>query len=449
MWFLRLSSGDDAIIAPVQNNDKTASPNGRRHQFKTFALATCGLMLAGPAFALGLGSASGQAVIGQPLRLEIALLGVDGSLPAADCFRIRTPQVTMDPAYVLKGGRTEVVGGRGQARLVVTAPAVREPVVEFAVTVACGIDLTKEYLLLSSLPAKTETAVAPPVATAATASAAPPAPARAPVLVAPAAPRPVAAPSAPGAPAAGTLRIDAETTFEALAQRNYPQQPKAREKYARMMREANPGVGGVIAAGTELLIPAGLPVKRTGPYRPEAATPKLAVEPAVALPAATKPAKGAGSKDVLKLGVAPERSNAELLEEAERLTGILLEQARMEDEIAANLTRLEASFNDLKQQYQATEARLARLEAERQAEKAAAKSQLGIVELVAAVLVGGALGGAGLHFHNRRRRLDADDDRFDATTVAAYLGPEPAPKVELPKPKSKPEKASLSFIGDK
>ena len=449
MWFLRLSSVDDAIIAPVQNNDKTASPDGRRHQIKTFALATCGLMLAGPAFALGLGSASGQVVIGQPLRIEIPLLGVDAGPPAADCFRIRAPQVTMDPAYVLKGGRTEVVSGRGQARLVVTAPAVREPVVEFAVNVACGIDLTKEYLLLSSLPAKAETAVAPPVVAAAATSVAPPAPARAPVLVAPAAPRPAAAPSAAGAPAAGTLRIDAETTFEALAQRNYPLQPKAREKYARMMREANPGIGGVIAAGTELLIPAGLPVKRTGPYRPEAATPKLAAEPAVALPAATKPAKGAGSKDVLKLGVAPERSNAELLEEAERLTGILLEQARMEDEIAGNLTRLEASFNDLKQQYQATEARLARLEAERQAEKAAAKSQLGIVELVAAVLVGGALGGAGLHLHNRRRRSDADNDRFDATTVAAYLGPEPAPTVELPKPKAKPEKASLSFTGDK
>lgn len=433
----------------MQNPKKTASPDGRRHRLKTFALAACGLTLAGPALALGLGSASGQAVIGQPLRVEIPLLGVDGGLPAADCFRIRAPQVTMDPAYVLKGARTEVVGGRGQARLVVTAPALREPVVEFAVSVACGIDLTKEYLLLSSLPAKADAPVAPPVAVAATAPAAVPAPARAPVLVAPQAPTPVAAAPASAAPSAGTLRIDAETTFEALAQRNYPLQPKAREKYARMMRAANPGVGGVVAAGTELLIPAGLPVRRTGPYRPEAAAPKPVAAEAVALPVATRPAKGAGSKDVLKLGVAPERSNAELLEEAERLTGILLEQARMEDEIAANLTRLEASFNDLKQQYQATEARLARLEAERQAEKAAAKSQVGMVELLAAVLLGGALGGAGLHFHNRRRRPDAAADRFDATTVAAYLGPEPAPKVELPKPKPKPEKASLSFIGDK
>lgn len=428
----------------MKNTKKTASPDGRRYRLATFALATCGSMLAGPAFALGLGSVSGQAVIGQPLRVEIPLLGVDGGLPAAECFRIRAPQVTMDPAYVLKGGRVEVVGDRGPPRLVVTAPAVREPVVEFAVNVACGTDLTKEYLLLSSLPAKAEAASAAPVTAAAStarlvthadAAAALPAPRR---------------DASASAPAAATLRVDAETTFEALAQRNYPLQPKAREKYVRMMRAANPGVGGAIAAGTELMVPGGLPARRTGPYRPEAATPPTpgpaAAKPALALPAAAaKPAKGTGSKDMLKLGLAPERSDAELLAEAERLTGVLLEQARMEDEIAANLTRLEAAFNDLKQQYQASEARLARMEAERAAEKAAAKSQLGVVELVAAVLTGGALGSAGLHFYNRRRRTA--DARLEARTIAAYLGPGPAPKVAKPKPK--PEKASLSFIGDK
>ncbi len=417
----------------MPNPKKTASPNGRRRLPPTFALATCGLLLATQAFALGLGSVSGQAVIGQPLRVEIPLLGADGGVPAAECFRVGAPQIVMDPAYVPKGARVEVAGERARPRLIVTAPMVREPVVEFAVTAGCGVDLTKEYLLLSSLPAKAEAPVAAPAVA--------PAPVAAPQAAKPA--------TAASARPAGALRVDAETSFEALAQRNYPLQPKAREKYVRMMRAANPGIGDVIAAGSDLMIPAGVPVRREGPYRPEAAAakPAPASPPPVALPAAAKPAKSAG-KDVLKLGVAPERTNAELLEEAERLTGILLEQARMEDEMASNLTRIEAAFNVLKQHYEATEARLTRIEAERAAEKAAAKSQTGLVELMLAVLAGGALGGAGLHLYNRRRpAAKAANDRFDVKTVAAYLGPEPAPKVAVPKPK--PERASLSFTGDK
>lgn len=438
-------SPGDAIIAPVLNIKNTAPPDGRRPQANLLVGAACGLLLVGHVQALGLGGVSGQAVIGQPLRIEIPLLGTEGGLPAADCFRIRAPSVEMEQAYVLKGGRVEVVGERGRARLVVTAAPVREPIVEFAVNVACGFDLTKDYLLLSSVPAKPAEAVSPPLAVPAAAV-----PAVAAIQPA-AAPAKSAAPAAPAAaPSAGSLRVTAETTFEALAQRNYPLQPKAREKYARMMRAANPGVGDAIAAGTELRVPAGLPVRREGPYRPEAVAPK----PAVAIVAAeaprppAKPAKAAPAKDVLRLGVAPERTNAELLAEAERLTGVLIEQARMEDEIAENLTRLETAFKDLQQQYVAVEDRLARIEAERQAEKAAQSQSFGFVGLLAAVLAGGALGGAGLHFYNRRRRLpDPAAERFDAPTVAAYLGPEEAPKIQMPKPK--PETASLSFTGDK
>ena len=422
------------------NIKNTAPPDGRRSQARLLVAAACGLLLAGHVQALGLGGVSGQAVIGQPLRVEIPLLGTESGLPAADCFRIRAPSVEMEQAYVLKGARVEVVGERGRARLVVTAAAVREPIVEFAVNVACGFDLTKDYLLLSSVPAKPVEAVSPPVAA--------PAPAPAAVVAAPAAPAKSAAPAA--APSTGGLRVTAETTFEALAQRNYPLQPKAREKYARMMRAANPSVGDAIAAGTELRVPAGLPVRREGAYRPDAAAPKPAVAAAAAeapRPPA-KPAKAAPAKDVLRLGVAPERSNAELLAEAERLTGVLVEQARMEDEIAENLTRLETAFKDLQQQYLAVEDRLVRIEAERQAEKAAKSQSFGFAGLLAAVLAGGALGGAGLHFYNRRRRLpDPATERFDAPTVAAYLGPEEAPKIVMPKPKS--ERASLSFTADK
>lgn len=402
------------------------------------------LLFAGNAFGLGLGGAVGQVILGQPLRVEIPLLGTEAGLPAAECFRVRPPQVETEPGYVVKGARVEVTGERGRARLVViAAPPVREPVVEFAVTVACGFDLTRDFLLLSSLPPKVlvPEAVSPPTA----------APAVAPRIAVP--PVEPAKPASPQATAgtAPSLRIDADTTLEALAQRHYPLQPKAREKYMRMMGEANAGVepGTIIATGTQLRIPAGLPVRREGPYRPEAAKPVPA--PLVALPAAApvKRAAGAPSKDVLRLGVAPERSNAELLVEAERLTAALMEQARVEDEIAANLTRLEGAFTELKQHYLAVEDRLAHIEAERQAEKAAAKSHsVGFIELLLAVLAGGALGGFGLHLYNRKRALpDTATDRFDAPTVAAYLGSEPPTVAHMPSPKA--ERPSLSFTEGK
>ena len=38
------------------------------------------------------------------------------------------------------------------------------------------------------------------------------------------------------------LRIEADVTLEALAMQKYPAQPKAREKFMRMMAQANPGM---------------------------------------------------------------------------------------------------------------------------------------------------------------------------------------------------------------
>lgn len=377
-------------------------------------MAVGALTMAGHALAIGLGNASGEAVLGQPLRVEIPLLGVAGERPAAECFRVRPPQTATEPGYALKSARVAVVGERESARLVVsTAVPVREPVVEFGIAVACGFDLTRDYLLLSSPPARVPAVVAPPV------------PISPPVAAA------AVQPKAP--PGAGTpLRIAADTTLVELARRNYPLQPKAREKYVRMMRDANPefAVGDVVPAGAQLTVPAGLPLRRESRHRPRA---KAAgpLEPA---------------RDVLRLGVAPERSPAELLAEAERLAAVLLQQQRMENELVDNLTRLEKAFEDLKRHYVSVEERMVRIEAERVAEKAAAKSDsVGLLELLLAVLAGGALGGVGLHTYNRMRPLpDPATRAYDAPTVAAYLGSVPE-VVGIPTRRS--EKSSLTFTG--
>jgi hypothetical protein len=140
---------------PRLRQQTAAFPRGWRF---TWWMAVCvavgSLTATEHALAIGLGSVSGQAVLGQPLHIEIPLLGTSGERPAAECFRVRPPQVATEPGYALKSARIEVVG-KGGARLVVTTAApVREPVIEFGITVACGFDLTKDYLLLSSPPAR-------------------------------------------------------------------------------------------------------------------------------------------------------------------------------------------------------------------------------------------------------------------------------------------------------
>lgn len=427
---------------PALRRPGTASPYGRRFSAWLVAgLAAVGLATAGPALAIGLGNPSGAVVLGQPLRIEIPLLGAGGELPASDCFRIRPAQVQTGAGYALKAARIEVVGASGQARLLVSTTApLREPVIEFGITVSCGFDLTKDYVLLGSPPVIAPVAAAPALP------------------VVPATAAAVAAPPSKAPSAATTLEpsspVASDTTLATLAQRNYPLQPKAREKYVRMMRAANPELDAAtpIGAGTQLSIPAGLPLRRIGPYRPEAkaATPAPAAvaRPTVADKVAPPRIETLPARDVLRLGVAPSRSPAELLAEAERLAEVLVQQTQMQDEIAESLTRLEGTFNGLKQHYVSMEARLASIEAERLAEKAAAKSRSqvnGLAELLLAVLAGGALGGLGLHAYKKRRQPAPVALSYDVPTVAAYFGSQPAKPTVDKMPSRAVEKSSLSF----
>lgn len=425
---------------------RMAFPHGRRLSFSlAAALAALGLTMAAPALAIGLGNPSGAVVLGQPLRIEIPLLGAVGELPASDCFRVRPAQVPTGAGYALKAARIEVVGASGQARLLVSTTApLREPVIEFGITVSCGFDLTKDYVLLGSPPMMAPVAAAPALpAVPATAAA-------------------VAAPPSKVPSAATTLepssQVVSDTTLAALAQRNYPLQPKAREKYVRMMSEANPELDAAtpIGAGTQLSIPAGLPLRRIGPYRPEAKAGTPAAAPAPAAVARSTAADGVAppriaalpARDVLRLGVAPSRSPAELLAEAERLAEVLVQQTQMQDEIAESLTRLEGTFNGLKQHYVSMEARLASIEAERLAEKAAAKSRSqvnGLAELLLAVLAGGALGGLGLHAYKKRRQPAPVALHYDVPAVAAYFDSQPVKPAVEKMPSRAVEKSSLSF----
>lgn len=105
----------------------------------------------GAACAIGLGDLQGEPVIGQRLELSIPLLGSEGLLPDAACFRLvqlndgdDLPWVR-NVSLVVKGGAKPVLELRG-------AEVIREPVLRLLVDLACGHELRREYLLLASPP---------------------------------------------------------------------------------------------------------------------------------------------------------------------------------------------------------------------------------------------------------------------------------------------------------
>lgn len=406
-------------------------------------------LLANGAFAMGLGEASGRAVLGLPLHLEIP---VTGGTPAQNCFRLRAPRTQVGNDFAVRHARVEVAGGK--LRITTTA-ALTEPVLGFTLEGSCA-GVSREYVLLVALPVAPQPVafVEPPR----TATAAPPVSAAAtPVSAAPAA-GPVTAPAAAvrTAPvaAAGTspdmLRIAAPLTLEALAREKYPLQPKAREKFMRMMIAANPeliSIGTPIAAGTELRLPPGLPLRRTGPYLGEGKTaaPKspAVTETRPERPATTPPVARQNaapkSKDRLVLGRAPEPSKAVLLSETERLTSILLDQTRAQLAMTASLENMEADYAELRRQFLAMQAQLARAEAQRAAERQAATEaakRLQLAELLAAVLGGGAIGGIALHLFQRHRlRKETEDypELTDVSVPAAGSERTPPPARAMPK----------------
>ncbi|MFA7280017.1 MAG: hypothetical protein WC100_07960 [Sterolibacterium sp.] len=363
------------------------------------AAITVSLAIGGSALALGLGNVSGQPVLGQTLLLEIPLLGIDEGVPALECFRIRAPSAEIESGFVLRNAQIQIQTERNQARLVLTSSsAVREPVIEFSLAVGCGFGLSKDYLLLTAEPSKIALPLQPTRPTIL--------PPPEPPAVKTDAVRPQKAESL-AVSSTTTLRLVADVTLEKLARQRYPLQPKAREKFIRMMRQANPElvqIDELIVGGSELQIPPGLPVRREPTSKTESkSAPATRPEKVSRTPApatASKPTKP--TRDMLVLGHPGQKNAAELLSEAERLTTLLVEQTNAQAAADDKLTQLEGSFKILQKHAIALENRIHAIEAERQAEKLAPKpASFDFFELLLAILAGGAIGGLSLYFYDR------------------------------------------------
>ncbi|MBP6109857.1 MAG: hypothetical protein KA484_08355 [Rhodocyclaceae bacterium] len=411
----------------------------------TFVVIAIVSVLASPlAAAIGLGGSIGSPVLLQSLHIEIPLLlSAEESPPKLDCIRITPASEGTDTQFFPKNAKLALDLSTSPRIILTSAQTVREPFYEFRIALGCNGEISRDYLVLTRLAEpkdSLEPSTNPSVGTAATFSAPANNSAIPSVGTQPGSKSvPSAAPAVSQSRIGGgerTLTLKRDTTLNQLARGRYPNNQDTRDEYRRLMSLANPAyfsnatpVGSVpLPAGTVLTIPSNLPP-------PERASPNSASTPVaapvnqtnskidiVAKPLTKTGTPNSAAQDRLVIGgeagSKPTRpmSAKEATATIERLELMLLAQATEEREVTEKLRSLEALFSDTKVQLQFLEAKSKQQAADQRQLQAKFDAQpepraFGVLELLALIVVGGAVGAMLLTMHHRqllRREANAN-----------------------------------------
>ena len=107
------------------------------------------LILSGHVFAVGLGDMRGQPVLGESIRLEVALLGAEKQKLDATCFRLVQP-LSSDGLPWLRKANMAVRGGASPVLEIRTELPLREPVMQLTLQLGCGHEISRDYILMAS-----------------------------------------------------------------------------------------------------------------------------------------------------------------------------------------------------------------------------------------------------------------------------------------------------------
>jgi len=419
--------------------------------------------------ALEIGTPTSVPVLSQPLRLEIPLgiIPAGATAPQSDCVRL-TPRSDDSENNFFPGDMRAVIEARqgGAATLVITsAKAISNPVVGFRVRIGCEAGVSRDFILLASpreivAPVKPQpiqqvaqsapsTQSAQPSVTSGTTQAT----------------SSIAETAQSPAGQGNEMVVSRNTTLNKLARARYPSSLETRDEYRRLMALANPNlfagadqVGSVpIPAGTVLKIPSGLP-KTEAKVRKEARAKAVAELPQAVgsakaeaagkateaqLPRTSMPAetvlKSPGKKsDRLVIGGGHKEGRASALSQQElaqslgHLEQMMSEKSRSDVEMSETLKSLANSFGEVKNYLQGVDERVKRAEVEQvraQAElqqlRLRLRKSFGLIELLAAVIGGGAVGAALMIAFQRlsmRRRPVAWDEPKSFDTPSATGG---------------------------
>ena len=107
------------------------------------------LALSSSALAVGLGELRGHPHLGESLKLEIDLLGADKAGLDATCFRLIKPSDGSDLPW-LKKAELRIRRAASPVLEIRSVAPVREPVLQLAVQIGCGHEISREYVLFAS-----------------------------------------------------------------------------------------------------------------------------------------------------------------------------------------------------------------------------------------------------------------------------------------------------------
>lgn len=107
------------------------------------------LLISGQASAVGLGELSGQPVLGEALRLEVALIGADRQRIDASCFRLLSPAAGDDLPWLRKAAFAVRKAGDQVLEIRSDVP-LREPVMQMRIQLGCGHEISRDYILMAS-----------------------------------------------------------------------------------------------------------------------------------------------------------------------------------------------------------------------------------------------------------------------------------------------------------
>ena|GEM_PF-4666237 len=339
--------------------------------------------------AVGLGNVNGTATLGQPLRVEVALVGALTPETTAECFKLRPPIEEIDREYILRQGQIQLKRDANGARLIVSSVSpIQQPVIQFSINVGCGHELARDYSLLVNVPGIAEAISLPSV---------PAVPAAATISKQAVA---VSAPTVKELPPPSVATVP-DTTLLKLSRQLYPLSPRTREKFISMMLDANPELRDrhqVIAPSAELVFPADLPAKQKQQISAPAQAKKPVQDVQTKNPTrANAPRRPASREARGRLTLSPVTEGASAAE-TERLMAMLADQARTQASIAENLSKLETTFEQLKIYVVSLEQRVQQAEAAKPPPPAKPeRGSTDFIELLLAVLFGGTVGAATLH----------------------------------------------------
>lgn len=116
------------------------------HRFSSSVIA---LALSGNVLAVGLGDLKGHPVLGEGLRLEIELLSAERQHVDAACFSLVKPQGDDDLPWLQRASLT-VRKGAVPVLEVRTEVPLREPILQVAIRLGCGREVSREYVVMAS-----------------------------------------------------------------------------------------------------------------------------------------------------------------------------------------------------------------------------------------------------------------------------------------------------------